>query len=446
MKEHIQLSDHFDIPRLIRFTLPTIGMMIIVSIYSSIDGIFVSNFVGTTPFAAVNMTYPILCVVSAFGFMMASGGSALVSKVLGEGDPKRANDIFSMVVVFSFIIIAVLSAIGFIFTPQLCALLGAEGDLLDYCIIYGKICFIGIPFVVLQSIFLSFFVTAEKPKLSLSVNIAAGLTNFLLDALFIIVFKWGIAGAAAATVVGQMVGGIVPMIYFMRPNDSLLSFKPSLQFEKKAFLKTLTNGSSEMVSNLSVSFVGILYNFQFMRLAGEAGVSAFGAVDYTMYLYMSVFWGYASGTLPVIGYHYGAQNKRELKSLFKNSLLLMGAAGILMLVVSQILAVPFSALFLRQDPDIMEMCVHGFRIYLFGFILMGVNVFASTFFTGLNNGKVSAFLSLMRTIVIKVAVIIVMPVFYGLDGLWLSFPVGEAIALIFTLICFAKYAGQYGYI
>lgn len=446
MKERIQLSDHFSYGRLVRFTLPTIGMMLIVSIYSVVDGLFVSNVVGTTPFAALNLIWPVIGIFSTIGYMFGTGGSALTAKTLGEGDGKKANDIFSFIFAVSIVVSIAVCTAGFIFTPQFASVLGAEGELKHQAVIYGRILFAAEPFMVLQIYFLSFFVTAEKPKYSLYVNILAGLTNIVLDALFIVVFRWGIAGAALATGLSQVVGSVVPLVYFIRKNDSLLQLCFPIQYDGKVLKKTVTNGASEMISNLSASLVAVVYNFQVMQLAGEAGVSAYGIINYVAYIFMTVFFGYALGSSSVVSFHFGARNKNELQSLFKKSLVIMTVSGVMMMALAWMTAPFFAAVFVRSEAEIVEMTVHGMHFYVFGFIPMGINVWASAFFTALNDGKVSAFLSFMRTLVFAIAFVLILPLIFGMDGIWAAFACGEFAALILSVSAFMLFRKKYGYL
>lgn len=440
----IKLSDHFTYKRLFRFTISTILMLMCTSLYSIVDGFFVSNFVGKTPFAAVNLIMPVMMGVGAIGFMVGTGGSAIVSRTLGEGDPERANRYFSMLTYISTIFAVILSAIGFIFTPQIAEALGASGELLRDCITYGRILFIATPAFILQNIFQSFFVAAEKPDLSLKVNVIAGLTNVVFDYLFIVVFKWGIAGAAIATAMGQAIGGIYPIFYFARKNNSLLRLTKA-SFEGRILLQTCFNGSSEMVTTLSSSIVNILYNFQLMAIAGEDGVAAYGIIMYVNFIFMAIFLGYSVGSAPIISYHYGAANHSELKNLFKKSLTLMIAGGLLLTIISELFTTPLVSIFASYDPELFAMTCHGFRLYCLAFLFMGINVWGSAFFTALNNGGVSAAISFLRSLVFQIAVIQILPKLLGIDGIWLAIVVAEFLALIVTIYFFITQKKRYHY-
>lgn len=440
----IQLSDHFTYRRLVQFVLSPILMMICTSLYSIVDGFFVSNYVGKTPFAAVNLIMPVCMALGTIGTMIGTGGSAIVSQALGEGKKERANRYFSMLVYCAVGLSVVLSVIGMIFARPIAAALGAEGELLENCVIYSRLLFIALTPFVLQNIFQSFFVTAEKPSLSLKISVIAGLINVVLDYLFIAVFRWGIAGAAIATGIGQMVGGVIPVIYFARKNDSLLRLTKT-GIEGKVLLKTFVNGSSEMVTNLSTSLVNILYNFQLMKLAGENGVAAYGIIMYVNFIFMAVFFGYAIGSAPVIGYHFGAGNHEELKNLFRKSITLMAGAGIVLTLLAELLTVPLVTIFASYDAELFSMTCRGFRIYSLAFAIMGVNVWGSAFFTALGNGGVSAAISFLRTLVFQIIVVLALPVFFGIDGIWMAIVVAETLALFVTIIFFITNSKKYHY-
>ena len=440
----IQLSDHFTYKKLIRFVLSPVLMMICTSLYSIVDGFFVSNYVGKTPFAAVNLVMPVCMALGTIGTMIGTGGSAIVSQALGEGKKEQANRYFSMLVYFSIALSLILSAAGFLFARPISILLGAEGELLENCVIYSRLLFIALTPFVLQNIFQSFFVTAEKPGLSLKISLVAGFTNVVLDYLFIAVFRWGIAGAALATGIGQLTGGMIPVVYFARENDSLLRLVKA-GIDRRALFKTFSNGSSEMVTNLSTSLINILYNFQLMKLAGENGVAAYGIIMYVNFVFMAIFFGYAIGSAPVIGYHYGAGNHGELKNLFRKSLILMGGSGLVLTVLAELLTVPLVAIFAGYDRELFDMTCHGFRLYAFAFAVMGINVWGSAFFTALGNGAVSAAISFLRTLVFQIAAIAVLPWLLGIDGIWLAIVAAEVTALFVTTGFFAANREKYHY-
>lgn len=419
-------------------------MMICTSLYSIVDGFFVSNFVGKTPFAAVNLIMPIAMGVGTIGFMIGTGGSAVISKTLGEGKHEQANQYFSMLIYIAVALSVVVSIIGFIFIKPISASLGATGELLENCIIYGRIIFISMTAFILQNIFQNFFVTAEKPALSLKISIMAGITNVVLDFLFIAVFHWGIAGAAVATALGQVVGGIVPIIYFSKNNDSLLQLTKT-KFYGKILLKACTNGSSEMVTNLSSSFVSILYNYQLIKIAGENGIAAYGIIMYVYFIFMAIFIGFSIGTAPIVGYHYGAANHDELKSLFSKSIKLIAISGVVLTLLAEVFAAPLVKIFASYDIELFTITCHGFRLYSIAFMFMGINVWGSAFFTALNNGIVSATISFLRTLVFQVIVILILPIFFGINGIWLAIVVSELLALFITITFLIKNKSKYLY-
>lgn len=440
----IQLSEHFTYPKLIRFVLPSVIMMIFTSIYGIVDGLFVSNYVGKTAFAAVNLIMPVLMALGGVGFMIGTGGSAIVSKTLGEGDRERANRYFSMLIYVTVGVGIFLSAVGFVFIRPLALLLGAEGEMAEECVLYGRIILLALTAFMLQNVFQSFLVTAEKPKLGLYVTIAAGVTNMVLDFVFVAVLSWGVAGAAAATAMSQLVGGLIPLFYFARKNSSLLRLcraKP----EARPIIKTCTNGSSELVANLSASLVNMLYNLQLIRLCGENGLAAYGVIMYVNFIFAAFFFGYAVGSAPVVGYHYGAGNKAELKNLFGKSLKISGILGVAMTVFGILLAPLLADIFVGYDRELAELTCRGFRIFSLAFLMMGFNIFGSSFFTALNNGLVSALISGLRTFVFQVIVVFLLPYFFGVDGIWFSIVVAELFALVITSVFFVTKSKHYGY-
>ena len=445
MRDPIQLSDHFTYSRLLRFVFPAITMMIFTSIYTVVDGFFVSNYVGKLPFAAVNLIWPYLMAFGVVGFMVGTGGSALVSRSLGEKKPERARQEFSLLVYFTIISGIVLTVLGIVLMEPVARLLGAEGEMVDLCVLYGNIIMAAQTAFMLQSMFQSFFVTAEKPQLGLVCTLAAGITNMVLDWLLVAVFPLGLVGAGLATAMSQVVGGIAPLIYFARKNSSLL-WLTRTSFSRRTILQTCANGSSELKTNLSSSIVSALYNLQLLRLAGEDGVAAYGVIMYANFVFAAIFLGYSIGMTPIVGYHYGAGNSAELKSLLKKSLVLMATGGAVMLVLSQWLAGPLSHMFVGYDAALLELTVRGFRLYAVSFLLLGFNIFGSAFFTALSNGPVSAAISFLRTLLFQVAAILILPeVLPAADGVWLSVVAAEALALAVTGYFLVKMKNKYQY-
>ena len=443
----IQLCEHFDYKKLLRFVFPSIAMMVFGSIYGIVDGLFVSNIVGKTPFAALNLIYPFIAVLSALGFMIGAGGNAIVSKTLGEGEKEKANQYFSMLIYVSAVLGIAIAVLGIATVRPVSILLGAEGEeMIENCVIYGSIIFAGIPFFMLQNAFQIFFITAERPQYGFYTTIAAGCGNMVLDWLFMAVFRWGIAGAALATIASQFIGAIIPIIYFLRPHNSSLLRLGKGPFVWKVFWKTCTNGSSEFVSNVSGNLVAILYNFQLMRFAGEDGVAAYGVLMYANWIFVAILFGYVTGSAPIIGYHFGAQNHDELKNLFKKSMVLMGVSGISLCVLTAVLADALSSIFVGYDPVLFEMTKRAVLISAVAFLFIGFNIFGSGFFTALNNGLISAVVAFLRTVVFQVAAVIILPVFWEIDGIWWSMVASEVLSFAVTMFCLVKYRKRYQYI
>ena len=445
MSESIRLSDHFSYSKLLRFTLPSICMMVFTSIYGVVDGLFVSNFVGKTPFAAINLVMPFVMILGGMGFMIGTGGTALVSKLLGEGKDDDAQQTFSMMVLFTLLLGLVLSAVGFLTMRPVSYFLGATDAMIDDCVLYGRIV-TGFTFAfMLQNVFQSFFIAAEKPRLGLIVTVAAGVTNMALDALFIAVFDWGVAGAAIATGLSQCVGGVLPLIYFLRPNDSLLRMRPTA-LRLRPILQACGNGSSELMSNISSSLVGMLYNFQLMRLIGEDGVSAYGVLMYVQFIFVAIFIGYSIGSAPVVSFHFGAQNHDELKSLLRKSVLLMSSGGVLLTVAARLLAALLAHLFVGYDAVLFDLTTHAFRLFSWSFLLAGFNIFTSGFFTALNNGAISAAISFLRTLVFQTASVLILPLLLGVDGIWWAITVAEIFAFLISLLFLFLKRNKYHYL
>ena len=441
---NIQLSDHFTYGRLLRFTFPTIVMMIFTSIYGVVDGIFVSNYAGKTAFAAINLIMPYLMVFGTIGFMIGSGGTALISMTLGMGDRKRANELFSLLT-YAAVIGGVLLTVGSIaFLRPAAVALGATDQILEDCVTYGIIVQLALPAYVMQYAFQSFCITAEKPNLSLTMMVTAGVCNIVLDALFVAVFHWGLVGAAVATAFSQYLGAVIPFVYFLRPNDSLLRLG-RCSFDGKALLRTCTNGSSELMSNVSMSLVGMLYNLQLIQYAGEDGIAAYGVIMYVNFVFMSVFIGFVIGGAPIIGYNYGAGNHRELQNIFRKSLILIGIFSTVMTAAAGLVARPLANIFVGYDGELAAMTTRGFIIYSLSFLLSGFNFFGSSMFTALNNGLVSAVISFVRTVICQIAAVMLLPLILGLDGIWWSIVAAELAALVLTVFCFGKFRDRYQY-
>lgn len=434
----IKLSDHFTYSKLLRFVFPSIIMMIFTSIYGVVDGLFVSNFAGKTAFASINLVMPFVMILGGIGFMIGTGGTALVSKVLGEGKKEKANKIFTMMIIFTLLLGALLSVIGVFSMPWVADFLGATEEMMADCILYGRIVTGFTVAFMLQNVFQSFLIAAEKPKLGLLATVLAGVTNMALDAIFIIVFKWGVAGAAIATGLSQCVGGIFPLIYFSRDNSSLLRLTKT-KLEIKPILNACGNGSSELMSNISSSVVSMIYNFQLMKYVGEDGVSAYGVLMYVQFIFVAIYIGYAIGCAPITGYHFGAQNHVELKNMLRKSAFLSAISGIVLTILAIVLSSPLATLFVGYDEELYELTRHAFSLFAYSFLLAGFNIFTSSFFTALNNGAVSAAISFMRTLIFQTSSVLILPIFLGVDGIWWAITVAEVFAFILSLIfLFAK--------
>ena len=442
----IQLSDHFTYKRLICFTLPSIAMMVFTSIYGVVDGFFVSNFAGKTPFAAVNLIIPFLMIVATVGFMFGTGGTAIVAKAFGEGDSERANRYFSLFVYVAFGLGVIIAALGFIFIRPISILLGAQGELLENCVVYARIILVALPFYVCQLLFQSFFVTAEKPHLGLAVTVSSGLTNMVLDAVLVMLLPgpYKLAGAAVATAMSQVVGGVVPLFYFFRKNSSILRLQKT-SMDLRAILQACVNGSSEFMSNVSMNLVGMLYNIQLLAYVGEDGVAAYGVMLYVSMVFSAAFIGYSIGTAPIVGYHDGARNCAELHGLLHKSLGMIGLFGLLMVAAAQLLAVPLARLFVGYDAGLLELTVNGFRIFALSFLFMGFAIFGSGFFTALNDGVTSAIISFLRTLVFQVAAVQLLPRLLGIQGIWWSIVVAEVMAVVLAGIFLLVKRRRYGY-
>lgn len=442
----IRLSDHFNYSRLLKFTAPSIAMMVFTSIYGVVDGFFVSNFAGKTPFTAVNLIMPVLMIVATVGFMFGTGGTAIVAKTMGEGDREKANRYFSLFVYFAIGTGVVLAVAGIVFIRPIAVFLKAEGELLENCVTYATIILCALPFYVLQLLFQSFFVTAEKPHLGLAVTISSGVTNMVLDAVLVILLpqEYKLAGAAIATAMSQLVGGVAPLVYFFRKNSSLLKLT-STRFDGRAIVKAATNGSSEFMSNVSMSIVAMLYNARLMEYAGEDGVAAYGVMMYVSMIFSAAFIGYSIGTAPVVGYHDGAKNHAELKSVLRKSLIIIGAFGAAMVAAAQILAWPLAKMFVGYDDNLVDMTISGFRIFALSFVFTGFAIYSSGFFTALNDGLTSALISFLRTLVFQVAAVMILPEIWDLNGIWISIVAAEVMAVLLSVIFLITKRKKYHY-
>ncbi len=435
-KQKIQLSDHFDYSRLLRFVLPCVGTMLFTSIYGIVDGLCVSNFVGKTAFAAVNLIMPLPMLIGSIGFMLGTGGSAIVGITLGEGDGKKADELFSLFLSSALAAGIVFSAVGLVIIEPVAELLGAKGEMLDYALRYGRILLVSLPTFILQNMFQSFFVTAEKPHLGFAFTVGAGCTNMVLDVVLVGVLRWGVEGAAVATFLSQIVGGLLPVFYFLDRNNTSRLHLSRTKFHGRVLRNACINGSSELMTNLSMSLVNILYNYQLLRFAGEDGVAAYGVIMYAAFLFVAVFVGYAVGSAPIVSYHYGARNHAELNNLYSKSLRLIGVIAVVMTALSM-LVIPYVArIFVGYDAELLALTSHAFRVYALNFFLMGFNVYGSSFFTALGDGVTSALISFLRTLLFQLLALIFLPMVLGIEGVWLAVTAAEAGALCVTVLMF----------
>ena len=444
-KKRISLADHFTYTRLLRFVLPSVVMMVFTSIYGVVDGLFVSNFAGKTSFAAINFIMPFVQVLGGLGFMIGTGGSALVTMTLGQGDRKRANRYFTMMIYLTVLLGVFVTVIGIVFTRKIAVALGASDAMIGECVLYGRITIAFTVFFMLQNVFQSFLVAAEKPHLGLRVTIRAGVMNMVLDALLVGVIPWGVAGAAIATGISEFTGGIVPLVYFLKKNDSLLNLTET-RLELRPILKACGNGSSELMTNIAASIVGMLYNYQLMKYLGEDGVSAYGVIMYVGFIFVAIFFGYAVGSAPIIGFHYGAQNHDELKNMFKKSLMIVLCTGLAMMVLAEAFAPLLAKIFVGYDKELCLLTQHGFRIYSFSFLLCGITIFASSFFTALSNGVVSATISFLRSLIFQTTCVMLLPVIIGVDGIWWAVITAEIFSCIVSIAFFAAKRKEYHYL
>lgn len=440
----IQLSDHFTYGKLFRFTFPSIIMMIFTSIYSVVDGFFVSNFAGKTAFASINLVMPFIIILGSLGFMIGTGGTALVSRILGEGDEKKANHYFSMLIWLSLLIGIFLAVLGVAFMRPVAVLLGATKEMIDDCVLYGRVVIAFLAPYMLQNVFQSFLIAAEKPNLGLAATLAAGITNMVLDAVLVGVLRWGVFGAALATGISQTIGGLLPFIYFIRPNSSKLHLTKA-KFKLRPILQACANGSSELMSNISGSVVGIIYNFQLLKYLGENGVSAYGVLMYVQFIFIAIFVGYSIGCAPVVSFHYGAGNHSELQSLLKKSTRIVGSLSIVLTVLALTLAHPLAKMFVGYDAELLAITSHAFKLFSFSFLLAGFNIFASSFFTALNNGAVSAAISFLRTLIFQTSSVLILPLILGVDGLWGANVAAEIFAFVISLAFLVANRKRYHY-
>ena len=439
---NIELAGHYTHRRIVRSVLPSIGMVLVTSIYSIVDGFFVANFAGKPGFAAVNLTFPAIMMIGSLGLMIGTGGAALVAKIKGEGYPEKANRVFTMLVQFCLalgVVMGVALAIG---APAVARWLGADAPMMDECVTYIRLNMIGMPGFVLQCAFQSFYMAAERPQLGTLMSVVAGVTNVVLDAILVWALGLGVTGAAIATTAGCLVGGLFPLFYFSsRHNRGTLRIVPT-RILWPYIGKACTNGLSEYVGSIAMNIVTMCYNLQLMRYLGEDGVSAYGVVMYIAFIFAAVFIGYNIGITPIIGYHYGADDLHEQRSLFYKSLSIIGVLGVLMTLSAELFAGPLARVFVGYDKALTALTIRAMRLYMLAFLINGINMFVSALFTGLNNGVVSAVASFTRTLVFEMACVWLLPVLLGIDGIWVAWPIAEVLALFLCAILILRFAPQ----
>ena len=438
----IRLSDQFTYKKLLRYVLPTVVMMVFSSVYGVVDGLFVSNFAGKEPFAAINLIFPAIQIIAAFGFMLGTGGGALVGMRLGEGRRKEANELFSLLVIALFVLGVITSAITFVFAPQISRWLGAEGTLLTYSVRYTRITLISMPMFMLEYAFHTFFITAEKPKLGLAVTVLAGCMNIVLDFLLVGLLGMGLDGAAWATVASEVTGGLIPVIYFLRKNTSLLRLVRT-KFRPALLIRSCVNGTADMLSGIASSVITMLFNYRLLGLAGTNGVAAYSAIMYIGWIFFAILHGYAVGSSPIVSYHYGEGDYAGVTDLLKKSLILNGIAGVLMVLTAEGVAAPFSRIFVGYDTELLAMTLHGVRIHAFGFLFLGISIFITSFFTAIGYGTISSVLSAMRSFIFPTAFVLILPGYFGITGVWLASPVTETLGVMIAVMLLVVYRKLY---
>jgi len=442
----IELQGHYGYGRLVRTMLPSIATMIVSSIYSIADGLFVSNYAGSTAFAAMNIIWPGIQILAVFGLMVGAGGSALVSKTLGEGDQDKACRIFSMLTRITMLAGIAMAFLFFILMKPLTWVLGAEGGMIQMATTYGRIIVITLPLYMIQMMFQPFFMVAEKPELGTQISIICGVVNIVLDALFIIVFRLGLIGAALGTAISIATGGLFSLIWFLsKRNKTHLQFRKNVKTEWKHVGKSCSNGLSEYVGNVALSVVSICYNLQLMKYIGESGVAAYGILMYLGFVFAAVFIGYNLSVTQIIAFNYGERNHTELRSLLHKSIILISVGGVIMTTVAETAAAPLARFFVGYDESICILTIRAIRIYMLSFLICGLNMFASAWFTALNNGIISAISAFVRTFIFELGCVFILPTFFGVDGIWNAVNVAEVCALLFSAFLITAFSKKYGY-
>lgn len=443
-KTHNGIAQEFNLISLLRFVAPTVVMLVFMSLYQMVDAVFVSKFVGENALSALNIVYPFPSIVIAVSIMLATGGSAIIARNMGEGKEKEAKENFSFIVLVGAVIGVAIATAGILFIEPLIYMLGATPSLYDYCYEYLFILVLSVPLSVFQMLFQSFFVTAGKPHLGLTLTVLGGVSNIVLDYVFIVLCGFGVSGAALATSIGYSIPGLFGLIYFA------VSRKGTLYFVKPVFrwgvlFKCCINGSSEMVNNLAVAVTTFLFNVLMLKYEGEAGVAAITIVLYAQFLMTSAFMGFSSGIAPVVSFNYGSGNVRQLKKIFKISVWVIAVVSAAVFVIAETCSDVVIMVFTPAGSEVFGLTKYGFAIFSFSFLCTGMNIFASALFTAFSNGKISAILSFLRTFVFLTACLLFLPLFWGVDGIWLAVPVAEVMALFVSVYYLVRFKKVYQY-
>lgn len=438
------LAQKFNWGKLLRFSLPTILMMVSLSLYTTVDGIMVSQLISEKGLAAVNLVYPVVSLILATSLMLSSGSNAIIAYLLGEGKAEEARKKLTTTYLFGLTFAVVIMAIGLLLIKPILIGLGTSEELMVYAMPYLRTMLYFTPFVFLQIFTQTFMVTEGKPILGLVLSILSGVINIGLDYLFMGVWGWGITGAAIATGIGYMVTGLYGLLYFMfHPKAGLRFSKPA--WDLIFLIKTMTNGASEMVNNVSIAFTTFLFNVTMIRLIGNEGVVAITIILYVQFIQMAIYFGYAQGVSPIISFKYGSEDREGLKSLIRKSFIFVFAASFVVIGLSFLLANPVIGLFVESGTPVFALTRQGFLITLFAYVFMGANVFMSAMFTALGNGRVSALLSFMRTFVFIVGCLILLPNMLGVMGVWIAAPISEALAFFISWLAYVRGKNRYGY-
>lgn len=444
--ERIKLSDHFTYIRLLRFTMPTILMLLSASLYGVVDGLFIANCAGKTAFAAVNLIWPFPMLLGAIGYMFGAGGCALVSKTMGEGYYERARSYFTMLTITAVACGFLFASIGIFFIDDIANMLGAKSGMIHVnCVVYGRYIMAAMPLFILQCMFQPYMIAAEKPKWGLAIIFVAGCVNVLLDYYFLYNKNMGVAGAGLATMISQAVGAVLPMFLFVGKKHSKLYFVSKIKIEPLVLAKTCANGASEFIVNASMPFVNLLYVYALWKVAGEDGVGAYGVIMYVNIVFFSFYNGLAMGSSPIISFHYGAHQMYEVRNVKRIVFCLLSISGLLLFVVAELTSPMIAGLFSKGDEVFGDIIERSFSLYALSFLFAPYNIYASAFFTALNNGKVSAAISFSRILFFQVGALLTLPIWFGIDGFWMALPIAEVLCLGLSIFLYLKFKPLYNY-